>query len=339
MITSATIQDFTVFRSTFFEFVPGINVLIGANASGKTHLLKLLYSIQKSQYECREVQRTTDFAHQLNGVFRPESISNVIRSSAGFASVAPSWNLKQFRGNIISDGKSISFSDNAVQWPDCTLPVLIPVKDMLAHSVGFISLYDQRNIDFDQTHRDILSFASTPTLRDIPASGADNPLEILAKALDATVQVQGERFYLDGKHGRFEMHMVAEGFRKLALLYQLIANGSVGPGTVLYWDEPETNLNPSLMDELIHVLLILARQGTQIFLATHDYIILKELELQKEKSDELRFFAMARNPKDGSVTPHPADTYSELKPNLIAEQFDRIYDLQIKRSLGSVDAK
>ena len=43
------------------------------------------------------------------------------------------------------------------QWENVTRPVYIPVKDMLAHSVGFLSLYDQRYIDFDATHHDILS--------------------------------------------------------------------------------------------------------------------------------------------------------------------------------------
>jgi hypothetical protein len=47
------------------------------------------------------------------------------------------------------------------------------------------------------------------------------------------------------------MPMVAEGLRKIATLVQLQRNGWLIPGTTLFWDEPETNLNPVLMDEVV----------------------------------------------------------------------------------------
>ena len=68
--------------------------------------------------------------------------------------------------------------------------------------------------------------------------------------------------------------------RKLALLWLLIRNDVIRPGSVLFWDEPETNLNPKLFGVLMEVLLALQRNGVQIFLATHDYVILKELDLR-----------------------------------------------------------
>lgn len=43
-ITRLALKNFTVFEDAKFEFCPGINVLIGENASGKTHVLKLLYA-------------------------------------------------------------------------------------------------------------------------------------------------------------------------------------------------------------------------------------------------------------------------------------------------------
>jgi hypothetical protein len=70
----------------------------------------------------------------------------------------------------------------------------------------------------------------------------------------------------------------------------------------------------------------------QVFLATHSYIILKELDLQRTEEDIMRLFALERKPA-GYVTVHPAETYLELHPNLIAEQFERIYDLEIERTL------
>ena len=43
-IQTITIDNFTVFKKLKIEFCSGINILIGENGTGKTHLLKLLYA-------------------------------------------------------------------------------------------------------------------------------------------------------------------------------------------------------------------------------------------------------------------------------------------------------
>ena len=58
--------------------------------------------------------------------------------------------------------------------------------------------------------------------------------------------LHGEEFFLNGEQGEIEFTLLAEGLRKLGLLWLLIRNGSLRPGAVLFWDEPETNLNPKL---------------------------------------------------------------------------------------------
>lgn len=332
MFNSIDIQNFTVFKHARFEFVSGLNVLVGGNATGKTHVLKLLYAMQKIQYVNSKDNRDTPGV--LLGTFRPEHIQDLVRFNPKrqTADVTAHWDAIPFRLAIDAETGPLIVESRSF-WDAVRQPVFIPVKDMLAHSVGFLSLYEQRNIDFDLTHRDILSLAFLPTLRENARTDIESLLDTLAVSMEGHVEVKGERFYVKGKYGLIEIHMVAEGWRKLALLYQLIANGCIASGTVLFWDEPEANVNPSLMDEVVGVLLELSRRGVQIFLATHSYIILKELELQKRPDDPFRMFAMARSDKEGSVTVHPASVYAELNPNLIAEQFERIYDMEIDRAL------
>ncbi len=127
------------------------------------------------------------------------------------------------------------------------------------------------------------------------------------------------------------MTLVAEGLRKLATLHQLIRNGFVQPDNTLFWDEPEVNLNPSLMDEVVQVLLELSRQGVQIFLATHSHIILKELEVQARKTDSLKFFSLERVGDETKV--HSAQNYLDLTPNLIEQQYLSLYDRTIEKRL------
>lgn len=44
-IKSAHLQNFTVFKELQMNFSNGVNVVIGTNGTGKTHLLKSMYGI------------------------------------------------------------------------------------------------------------------------------------------------------------------------------------------------------------------------------------------------------------------------------------------------------
>ena len=43
-VTKIKLQHFTAFKDLEVEFSPGINALIGANGTGKTHLMKACYA-------------------------------------------------------------------------------------------------------------------------------------------------------------------------------------------------------------------------------------------------------------------------------------------------------
>ena len=45
MITNLTLKNFTVFTGLTLELSPKINVIIGENGTGKTHLLKAAYGL------------------------------------------------------------------------------------------------------------------------------------------------------------------------------------------------------------------------------------------------------------------------------------------------------
>ncbi|MDM8526161.1 AAA family ATPase [Desulfococcaceae bacterium HSG8] len=109
-------------------------------------------------------------------------------------------------------------------------------------------------------------------------------------------------------------------------------NGSVTKGSALCWDEPEAGLNPGMIPTVVEILLQLERMGVQMFLTTHSYTVLKEFELQR-KDHSLRFSALFKK-DDGGVQLRQSDSYTTLFPNKIAEEFARIYDLEIKRAIG-----
>jgi ABC-type polar amino acid transport system ATPase subunit len=99
-----------------------------------------------------------------------------------------------------------------------------------------------------------------------------------------------------------------------------------------FWDEPETNLNPRVIGTLVEVLLELQRLGVQILLATHDYVVLKELDLRTKKSDNVRFHALYRD-ASGTIQHSSTDDYLQIHPNAIADTFLELYDRDVKREL------
>ena len=104
---------------------------------------------------------------------------------------------------------------------------------------------------------------------------------------------------------------------------------------MLFWDEPEANLNPKMFRVVIEALLELQRAGVQVFFATHDYVILKELDLQMTEEDAVAFHALYRD-EDGEIACRSTGQYLDIHPNAINEAFDDLYDRQIQRSLGGL---
>ena len=75
MLTHIRLERFTAFEQLDLELNPGINVFIGANGTGKTHLLKVAYAV------CDITKTGMDFAEKLTRVFYPRDVSSVGWSS------------------------------------------------------------------------------------------------------------------------------------------------------------------------------------------------------------------------------------------------------------------
>lgn len=137
---------------------------------------------------------------------------------------------------------------------------------------------------------------------------------------------------------RFSSGMTAEGFRKIGVLQRLLSNGSLNPGNTgpLLWDEPESNLNPKLMRDLVQALLELARNGQQVILATHDYVLLKwfDLLMDKGKGDHVVFHRLYRKMGEDNVQRESQSDYSIVGRSAISNTFAELYDEDVKRALG-----
>ena len=335
MLTHIYLEQFTAFEQLDLELNPGINVFIGANGTGKTHLLKVAYAA------CDITKTGMDFAEKLTRVFLPSGrvIGRLVKRQQGRTMGIAELRRGAFHLHALFYNDAEKFSSSAVtghnEWSKKTIEsVFIPVKEMLSHGPGFRSLYTQREVHFEEIYADILDRAYRPPLRGPVDNAQKRILRDLQNAVEGTVTIKNEEFFLQNGHGDLEFTLLAEGLRKLGLLWLLVQNGTLLNGSVLFWDEPETNLNPELFPVLIDVLLQLQRLGVQVLIATHDYAILKELELQGTAGDQFRFHALYRDESDGELKCESAGSPFELQHSPIDKAFTSLYDREIERSLG-----
>jgi predicted ATPase len=334
-LTRVKLEQFTAFESLDLALSPGINVFVGANGTGKTHLMKVCYAA------CDVSKTKASFAEKLVSVFLParRAPGRLVRRQR----VSARGSVEVFRGNSslhaslsnhTKAARSVTIRGSSLWTASPIESVYIPVKEMLSHGPGFRSLYATREIHFDEVYADILDRAYLPLLRGPADSSRRRLLIDLQRVVDGKVAIENEEFFLRNRQGKLEFSLLAEGLRKLGLLWLLIQNGSLKNGSVLFWDEPETNLNPKLFGTVMNILLELQRGGVQVFLATHDYMILEELDLRKREDDEVAFHSLYRHDETGEVACNTSANYLGIHPNAIAEAFEDLYDREIERSLG-----
>ena len=326
---SLHLRNFTAFSDAAFDFVPGVNVFVGENGTGKTHVMKALYAMQLEQS-----RQSSDIRTILEDLFQTRDAVDVIRLGTGkTANTDVSGRYSGASWHYLGQRNVYAITSH-VDMPKPERPVFIPSIDMMGHTKGFTEAYDEVRLDFDLTCRDIVNLLRLERRNGNSQALSDKKLdEPLASLLKGEIERDDAgRFYLSNEIGRLPMPMVAEGLRKIATLVQLERNGWLTAGTTLFWDEPEVNLNPILMGEVVGAILALARRGVQVFLATHSYVILKELDLQTRKEDTVRYFAFQGSVEGTKV--NSTEDFALLSPNPILEQYDSLYDREVTRSTG-----
>jgi len=329
MIEKIELNNFTVFSKLDMSFSPGINVLIGKNGTGKTHVLKIIYSVLSALAEKKRI------SDKIRGVFLPkdQNIGRLTRRTRGSSKtkVVIFKKGKPIRLLFSNHTKDTLRMKNEWEPKSTDVSVFIPAKEMLSNAPGFLSLYKERQIHFEEIYSDIISRAFTPPLRGPIARDRKNLLNQIQKAIEGKVIFKNELFFLKNKSGDLEFTLLAEGMRKLGLLWLLIQNGTLLKGTKLFWDEPEANLNPTLIGVVADVLLSLQRMGVQIFIATHDYVTLKELDLRKKDSDEILYHSLYSS--NGEIKWNSTSDYFQIDPNAISEAFSGLYNRDIEKAL------
>lgn len=315
MLSELDITNFTAFRNAKFKFSPGLNVIVGANGTGKSHVLKLAYSVAKSSFNqggANGHNKTIwqkSIAEDLIKVFRPENLGRLARRQQGRVKAQVGVKFEKLNEANFSFSFSTNSSSDVQLANDVpsafapAIPVFIPTKELLSLFPGLRALYNSRELSIDETYPDLCDRLEHPLLRGARLEEIGNVVGPLEEMAGGEVKNERGRFYLYQKEGgRLEIDLVAEGLRKLATLAFLLKNGSLTDTTALFWDEPEANLNPLLIKKLARMLMLLSARNFQIVIATHSLFLLKELHILTKESElnKVRYFGLSSGTSSAS---------------------------------------
>jgi energy-coupling factor transporter ATP-binding protein EcfA2 len=362
-VQSLSLTQFTAFEQATFEFCPGLNLLIGANGTGKTHVMKVMYGLLKVyeialQEEDRFHGGINDPLHtKFRNIFRVVGVNELIRYDfqdhnfelGAISNVDLGYNdiflqlqiLQPLPHHTTSDEMFDAFvlsPYDPQDFPQLPPLIYLPAQEFLSINEGFIATYTKRELPYDETYYDLSLALNALPLRSDQLGDLQEVITLLNEMITGEKTEQAEivtqnngRFTFSLPEGKLDAHLVAEGYRKIATLLYLLRNGSLTKDSILFWDEPEANLNPRLIVQIARVLRMLAALGLQIFVTTHDYLLSHELSLLAEypaggPQVETKFFALHRPHSRAGVLVETGQTLAEIEHNPILQEFANHYD-------------
>lgn len=325
-IKKVEIENFTAFDDVSVDFSKGVNVILGENGTGKTHLLKLNYVL--SSY----TNPNNNDANAFQKYFMIEHKNLLKDNSKSFANIHIEYKKKNINytlnknGLLVNNYRKSDVENNS--------NVFIPAKDMLSHSKGLLEMAKKysNEMPFDKSLLDIIEKAKQWKVDVVPELGK-NIMPKLENMIDGTIIVENDTFFVKKHNGtKVEFSVEAEGIKKIGLLWQLIMNESITKDSILFWDEPEANINPKLLKDVAAILLELSKNGVQIFVATHNYVFAKYIEVLMNDTDKVTFHSLYKTENNG-VKCESNRNFRELKHNSIISSLDvlieQVFDLDL----------
>ncbi len=263
---------------------PNINLIIGENGTGKSLLLKILYAALRSTeaYQRGDDKRsfTQILGERLRGTFQLEQIGDLVRKGTDRLRFECKFEAQQVYFSFTpSAARGVREVSEIIETRANALSLFLPPKEILSlMAVIKKSRLQDQIFGFDDTYLDLaIALEGIPRQeKDIQSNFAQARNQLSEIYKGKVIRVGGNWLFKQG-NTKYSIHTTAEGVKRLALLDILISNHSLTPGSVLFIDEPEAMLHPKAITGFMEILYLLSSQGTQIFMASHSYFVLKLL--------------------------------------------------------------
>lgn len=338
MLNNVIVKNFGPLTDVAWSGLGTINLVIGRNGSGKTFLLKALYSAIRTLEEYKrgdDIRSAADIlVEKLYWTFQPDKVGDLVTKGADGG----------LRCQLTVDGRDFSYQfgkdttrqiatlENHVQ-PRSSNSVFLPAKEVLSlHQVILKSREQDKVFGFDDTYFDLAKALQTPAMRGKNFKAFADSRSNLEEMFGGTVVYDQTTKQWQFQQGRqkFPIGVTAEGIKKIAILDTLLSNRYLSPDSVVFFDEPESALHPAAIAQLLDIVGLLAKGGIQFFLASHSYFVVKKLYLLAQEQG-LSIPVLLLDADGGYTT---ADLKGGMVSNPIVDESIRLYEQEVELALG-----
>lgn len=297
MIDKVIINNFGPLVNLDWHDLGPINLIIGENGSGKTFLLKVLYSAIRTieEYKRGDDQREINeiLFEKLYWTFQPDKIGDLVTKREGAPlSCAVEFDGCRFSYNFGKDTvkKISSLKSNAN--PRASNSIFFPAKEIMSLQNIILKSREQDKVfGFDDTYLDLARAMRQPPKKGRKYLEFSESRKSLEKLLGGKIQYDETLCRWQFKKGtqKFSIGVTAEGIKKIAILDTLLGNRYLDTKSIVFIDEPESALHPVAISQLLDIIASLSNRGIQFFLASHSYFVIKKLFLiaQEKKCPSL----------------------------------------------------
>jgi len=331
MIKSIKIDNFGGIGNVEHNSLSNINVIIGPNQSGKTTLLKALYTaIKVVEQNKRGAENRSDkeiLSDKLYWTFLTHELSSLVKKGTNTLS----YKMTSDRGEefefsfTASAAKHANITKNTYK-PTDTNSIFIPAKEILSIRDVIISSRMRTEYGYDDTYYD-LAMALTPTTKGRNYEAFAQARQSIESMVNGKLDFDRERnqwTFQDVKKRIYEVSMTSEGVKKLSLLSVLLGNHYLSDESIIFIDEVEANLHPAMINTFMNVVLMLSKIGVQFFIASHSYFVIKRLYILAHKENvSIPVFSFT---EDGCTY---GDLMNNMSKNAIIDESVNLYKEEV----------
>jgi AAA15 family ATPase/GTPase len=292
MINQVKLNNFGPLATINWSGLGKINLVIGGNGSGKTFLLKAIYTSLRTleEYKRGNEQRSAAeiLADKLHWTFQAGKIGDLVSKGAD-APLSNSLTIdgKDFSYSFGKDtSKQISSLENQVP-PRASNSIFLPAKEVLSLHQIILDSREDKKFGFDDTYFDLAKALRRTTTRGNNYKEFAQSRQQLEGILGGVIEYDEASLswlFVKGRH-KFPIGVTAEGIKKIAILDTLLGNRYLNTNSVVLIDEPESALHPTAISKLLDIVAMLAERGIQFFLASHSYFVVKKLFLMAQEKN------------------------------------------------------
>jgi len=338
------LEDFGHFSRLEWQDHRAVNIIIGENDTGKSYILKALYSVAKSLEEYTKRGATDQrswkdiLSEKMFWVYQPDKgLGDLVRKDGDRLQVTA-----KLKSETSTDTYNFEFGKSTKQkitkatdevYKQNLGALYIPTKEVLTAFEAIAAVNEQlKMFGFDQTYQDLIQALRIPNSRKELEEEFQEVLASLNEVFQGEISMERKRFVFKRGQDRYTMSQTAEGIKKISILTTLIRNRTLQKGTILFLDEPETNLHPRAIIAFCEMLFNLSQAGIQIYMATHSYFVIKQFELlARRHKTNIQLCCLSR---EEGICANFSDLQEGMPSNPIVDASIKLYEDDVRLTLG-----